>query len=189
MSIIRPSNINKRLVGTVQKSPGNAGQVGPTKPPYCCKFLPTLGEQCHGGGARAGVFRSTESYCGRKECCQCSSLTNFGGNLICRASSINWIASPYTSEVSRTWYCRNDANTRAQQVSGCTGWFIPTIEQLSNPGFTCRTYWDSYSFTTYWSSTECSVNYVPCINFFNGGGGCNPKSISTCVRSFRCVTY
>ena len=118
-----------------------------------------------------------------------------GGYLICQSSGTYWIAAPNTSEVSRNWNARNDASTRAQQVSGCTGWFVPTCGQYQNPGFTCRTYWDSFSATNYWSSTE----YVPdgdawCVNMSTGNasaftGGFNGKGDVHCVRSFRCVTY
>jgi hypothetical protein len=105
-------------------------------------------------------------------------------------NGIVWVVAPNTSEVSRTWYCRDDANTTAQQVSGCTGWFVPSIGQLQNPGYTCRTYWDSYSSTCYWSSTgngSCSAWYV---RFNSGNTGRNGfKTCVSCVRAFRCVTY
>jgi len=113
-----------------------------------------------------------------------------GGFLICCSSPVFWIVAPSTSEVSRDWFSRDDANTTAQQVSGCTGWFVPTIGQLQNPGCVCRNFWDSFSATYYWSSTEVngpSANRV----FFPGP---TPTSTSLkptvhCVRSFRCVTY
>ena len=38
----------------------------------------------------------------------------------------------------RQWYSRNDAVTCANSVSACGDWFIPTISQLQNPGFVCR---------------------------------------------------
>jgi hypothetical protein len=113
-----------------------------------------------------------------------------GGFLICRASSVNWIVAPSSSQVSRSWYARNDANTRAQQVSGCTGWFVPTFSQLQNPGYTCRTYWDSFNSSVYWSSTE--VNYFQassvafCPTPINTSRN---KTYTQCVRAFRCVTY
>jgi len=116
-----------------------------------------------------------------------------GGFLICKASPLRWVVSPRSAEVSRTWHLRNDANTRAQQVSGCTGWFVPTLEQLQNPGFACRSFWDSYSSTYSWSSTETSrFDIFFCggyVNFSNGGGGGNCKDSTYCVRAFRCVSY
>jgi hypothetical protein len=112
-----------------------------------------------------------------------------GGYLICQASSLRWVVAPNTSEVSRNWYSRNDANTRAQQVSGCTGWFVPTRGQLQNPGYTCRTYWDSYSSTLYWSSTEDDSLFACPVCLANGSEYLGSKTDSFCVRAFRCVTY
>jgi hypothetical protein len=113
-----------------------------------------------------------------------------GGFLICKSSPTRWVVAPNTSEVSRDWYCRNDANTRAQQVSGCTGWFVPTLSQLQNPGYTCRTFWDSFCSTAYWSSTEGGAAQACGVAFYSGNttnfGG---KVYTYCVRSFRCVTY
>jgi hypothetical protein len=113
-----------------------------------------------------------------------------GGFLIYKSGSgLYWIVSSYPAEVSRTWYCRNDANTVAQQVSGCTGWFVPTCTQLSNLGYTCRSFWDRYNATTYWSSTERNSAYAEQTYLQGGGGFAARKSFNLCVRSFRCVTY
>jgi hypothetical protein len=112
-----------------------------------------------------------------------------GGFLICFASPTRWVVAPNTSEVSRDWYCRNDANTRAQQVSGCTGWFVPTIQQLQNPGYTCRTFWDSFSSACYWSSTPSPPASACSVNFTCGAAVTCSQLNTYCVRSFRCVTY
>lgn len=112
-----------------------------------------------------------------------------GGRLICRASNVAWIVAPAESEVSRNWYSRNDANTRAQQVSGCTGWFVPTCGQLQNPGYACRTYWDSYTAHNYWSSTERFDVHGWYVRLNLGSSSSNNKNFVCCVRAFRCVTY
>jgi hypothetical protein len=115
-----------------------------------------------------------------------------GGFLICRAGGTAWIVAPSSSQVSRSWYLRDDANTRAQQVSGCTGWFVPTIAQLLNPGYACRCFWDSFSSAIYWSSTENNATTACCVNFTSGSASfpstCT-KASTNCVRAFRCVTY
>ena len=112
-----------------------------------------------------------------------------GGFLICKASPLRWVVSPISAEVSRTWYLRNDANTRAQQVSGCTGWFVPTCGQLQNPGNACRSFWDSFTSAYYWSSSENSPTFGQLI-FMGGGNAAGDTKVATCrVRSFRCVTY
>jgi hypothetical protein len=117
-----------------------------------------------------------------------------GGFLICKASPLRWVVSPISAEVSRSWYLRNDANTTAQSVSGCTGWFVPTISQLQNPGYICRSFWGPspcYSSTHYWSSQEggasggCHVNFANGNAYFSGFS----KNNTCCVRAFRCVTY
>lgn len=120
-----------------------------------------------------------------------------GGFLICQSAGVYWIVAPSTSEVSRTWNCINDAVTTAQQVSGCTGWYVPNCGQLKNPGYTCRTYWNSYSPTFYWSSSpHISPNYSWAVSMSTGiacgtfGGGPYGRVGNTfCVRAFRCVTY
>jgi hypothetical protein len=117
-----------------------------------------------------------------------------GGFLICKASPLRWVVSPRSAEVSRTWYLRNDANTTAQSVSGCTGWFVPTISQLQNPGYCCRSFWGPspcYSSTVYWSSTQAFGSLACSVNFTNGTANSTTsgKSFTFCVRAFRCVTY
>ena len=115
-----------------------------------------------------------------------------GGFLICKASPVRWVVSPYSAEVSRTWHLRNDANTTAQSVSGCTGWFVPTATQLQNPGFLCRSFWGPspcYSSTSYWSSTELNAPFACRVLFNNGNASYDGKTYTFCVRAFRCVTY
>jgi hypothetical protein len=114
-----------------------------------------------------------------------------GGFLICCSSPTCWIVAPSTSEVSRNFYCRNDASAIAQQVSGCTGWFVPTVSQLQNPGYVCRTFWDSFSSAGYWSTTPTpNIGSTACIVCFNNGTATTFGMTSTlCVRAFRTVTY
>jgi hypothetical protein len=115
-----------------------------------------------------------------------------GGFLICKASPLRWVVSPRSAEVSRTWYLRNDANTTAQSVSGCTGWFVPTNGQLQNPGYCCRSFWGPspcYSSTFYWSSTEIGGSTACRVRFDNGTATSTHKANPECVRAFRCVTY
>lgn len=119
-----------------------------------------------------------------------------GGYFICYGGGVQWIVSPRVAERSLNWYSRDTASTCAQTVSGCTGWFVPNGSQLGNPGYQCRTYWDSYSNTTYWSSDPgpLSGGYPAwAFNFVNGTTPIPPqltlKPDTLCVRSFRCVTY
>ena len=115
-----------------------------------------------------------------------------GGFLICKASPLRWVVSPRSAEVGRTWDLRNDANTTAQSVSGCTGWFVPTVNQLQNPGYLCRYFWGpapSYSCTQYWSSTPHSSRAWR-VDFTDGVAYRRvPQTCTCCVRAFMCVQY
>ena len=111
-----------------------------------------------------------------------------GGLLICCASSNLWVIAPCTTEVSRYWTQRSDSITTANANAACDDWFVPSISQLQNPGFVCRTHWDYFSNTQYWSNTEngshaCFINSSG--NAFGGGH----KLSTYCVRAFRCVSY
>ena len=114
-----------------------------------------------------------------------------GGYLICCASNNYWIVAPSNTEVARNWADRTDANTCAQQVSGCSGWFIPSFSQLSNPGYECRAYWDSHSqyASQYFSDTEYPPSSAYTKDMQTGSSGLGSKASQYRVRSFRCVAY
>ena len=115
-----------------------------------------------------------------------------GGFLICKAAPLRWVVSPYSAQVSRTWYLRNDANTRASAVSGCGGWFVPTGAQLQNPGYCCRSFWGPapcYSSTAYWTGTDDGAHDTGRVYFSDGTTYIEGKNCTACVRAFRCVTY
>ena len=114
-----------------------------------------------------------------------------GGYLICRTGGgVAWIVAPASSEVSRNFYARNDAVITATECAGPTDWFIPSCIQLSNPGYLCRTYWDSYSVTDYWSNTAYTSGICGWyVSFANGGTARAPAATTLCSRAFRCVTY
>ena len=84
----------------------------------------------------------------------------------------------------------DDARTRAQQVSGCSGWFVPSAPQYQNPGYQCRAYWNITPSVCYWSNTPSGYNdsHAQALNdtFSNMN---RVKPISMRVRAFRCVTY
>lgn len=112
-----------------------------------------------------------------------------GGYLICQSGGTRWVVAPSSAEVSRNWYSRGDSVARAQQVSGCSGWFVPSDGTYQNPGYICRTYWDSYSSTTYWSSGEHNEDFGRFVDFTNGTVCFWDKQGSRCVRAFRTVSY
>lgn len=113
-----------------------------------------------------------------------------GGFLICRSGGVAWIVAPTSAEVIRNWYDGvTDVPTRAQEVTGVTGWFIPSCGQLQNPGYVCRTYWDTYNAAPYGSGTEFNSSVAWAVNFATGNAGLGPKNCSAYGRAFRCVTY
>lgn len=112
-----------------------------------------------------------------------------GGYFICEAGGTRWIVAPIEAEVSATQPGTGGAVTKAQQCTGCTGWFVPAQGQLSNPAYICRQYWDAYSSTIYWTSTQFNATFGWYVNFANGGGHVVNKSNVYCARAFRCVSY
>jgi|DEB0MinimDraft_6_1074348.scaffolds.fasta_scaffold34329_2 hypothetical protein len=111
-----------------------------------------------------------------------------GGYLICRNGGTAWIVAPSSSEVVRTWFAREDAITTATACTNDTGWFVPNVNQLVNPGYTCRIYWDSYSASNYWSSTP-NYTFGIYVQFSNGEGVTAPAGWENRVRAFRCIAY
>ena len=117
-----------------------------------------------------------------------------GGFLICCASSTYWIVAPVSTQVTRTWYDRNDAITTANAQAACSDWFIPSRAQLQNPGFTCRTYWDTAATGTVWGNNSvntaqgCGVYFQPG-QPYSGDGDTHAKPNTFSVRAFRTVSY
>jgi len=116
------------------------------------------------------------------------------GSVICEISGVAWVVAPASTEVSRNWYSRLDAATTAEANAACGDWFVPTRPQLLNPGYACRNRWDQYGLTGYWGSENDSVapydtNKASTIRFDTGGTGACHKSLISCARAFRCVTY
>lgn len=203
MSVFRPSNINRRLVGTASTnttlsgkgSSGNGGQIGPKKVPYLEGNLSVLGCR-YAGGSCGGVFKANESRCGRSE--DCHQIIDYKGLFICCGpGTVKWFVAPSCTQVTRISSSKTDAVTLANSCMGSCGWFVPTQAQLQNPGYCCRTYWDTVDTSdVYWTST---VNYcgTATISMSTGGGtgpsghcedspyfGGNPTNF---VRAFRCI--
>lgn len=112
-----------------------------------------------------------------------------GGFLIARGGSNLWIVAPRCAEVSRSWAFINDASTLAETCTSFSGWFVPGSSQLYNPGYLCRTYWDSFTPTRYWSNSLYFLACAVYVNFNSGVVACQSTLGTNCVRAFRCVTY
>ena len=119
-----------------------------------------------------------------------------GGYLICCSGGNLWIAAPFSTQVCKSWYQRNQALQSANANAACGDWFIPSISQLQNPGYTCRTYYQAPN-SWAWSNTQYSGSPYPSVNtccamglFFPGHiSNQNEKTNIFQVRAFRCVSY
>ena len=126
--------------------------------------------------------------------CNVGCAVRGGGNVIRKTGGIIWIVAPSTAQASSTWpmgYCNGDSGGQprdAQRITGRSGWFIPDLGMLQT-AYACRSYWDTYFTTRYWSSTERNTTFAYTV-IFNGGyaNGCT-KSGNRCVRPFRVVCY
>ena len=116
-----------------------------------------------------------------------------GGFLICKNNGLGLIVSPCCAEVSRSWYRRDDAVVQSGCcTAGTQGWFVPTLSQLQNPGYSCRDFWGPspcFSSANYWSSTAHNFRYACRVCFANGTATQSIMGNTYCVRAFRCVTY
>ena len=91
-----------------------------------------------------------------------------GSRLICKAGGTAWIIAPANAQISTVW--NNSTNTVVGNkccvcdwptLNTClinlgfnpADWFIPSPAQLQNPGYVCRTQWDTFTPCVYWSST------------------------------------
>ena len=136
--------------------------------------------------------------------CPVGTTLGDGSVVICKAGGVAWIVAPNLTQVGQTW----NSSTTTQVGDKCCicdwptlcacmvsrgfnpcDWFVPSSVQLNNPGYVCRTQWDTFASTGYWSSTEVSSTSA-CAQGFNNGCILSLTKTSTfCVRAFRCVTY
>jgi hypothetical protein len=114
-----------------------------------------------------------------------------GGRIICQTSNTRYIMAPSSSEVVRNWNNRNNAVTRAQAVTGVSGWFVPSKGLMQNPAFKCRSRWDSYINNYYWTNTQAPNTSFACrIDFSqNGLVNCAQKTASYRIRAMKTETF
>ena len=120
-------------------------------------------------------------------CCALGSLVE-GGYLFAKDGGYGWIVACSSREVSRTWANREDAVTVAEASNACGDWFVPSRTDLQY-GQDCKSFWDSFSSTVYWSSTEANATHAWGVGFDCGTVGTSLKSNTFCVRAFRRVLY
>ena len=128
-----------------------------------------------------------------------------GSRIICKSGGGSaWIVAPCSTQVSATWNgtttCPVGPKPSVSDWSSLNtallnngfnpaDWFVPSRAQLVNPGYCCRSQWDTCSSTCYWSSTESSATVAYNVNFNYGFTSLYSKTFAGCVRAFRCVTY
>lgn len=125
----------------------------------------------------------------------CSDLGNYcdcqGFYFCCNTgASCKLFVAPSCAEVQRGWPARADANTVATSVMGSYSYFVPGLGDLAN-SYSCRSYWDSYQSSVYYSDSRNPTQSVACgYDFVNGTqvGYCFVFSgtPSLPIRSFRC---
>ena len=132
-------------------------------------------------------------YCEGLRCCAMGTFIE-GGNLVAKRGGVAWIVAPASSELSRTWYCRNDAATCAMTVSMCMGWFIPSQEELELVAG-CRDFWDSpkgssvfykSNSLSYQGGFQAGWSVVLCCGKMYGN---RQTCLVDCVRAVRKVYY
>jgi len=145
-----------------------------------------------------------QSFSGLITSCPAGTILPDGSALICKAGGTAWIVAPVLTQVSQTWNnstttlvgnkcCVCDWPTLCTRLISCGfnpgDWFVPTQAQLQNPGFACRTQWNSLGSLGFWSSTEIDATNAKCVCFYAAGAYGTSKSSARQVRAFRCVTY
>jgi hypothetical protein len=127
-----------------------------------------------------------------------------GSRLICKAGGTAWIVAPANTQVFSVW---NNSTVTVVGNKPCVcdwptlntclitrgfnpaDWFVPTQAQLQNPGYVCRTQWDTFTPAVYWSSTELNATAGQCVLMGVGANHFCRKTSNSNVRAFRCVTY
>lgn len=92
-----------------------------------------------------------------------------GGFIICQSAGTRWIIAPSNTEQCLTWYGRGGGVTCAANVTGCSGWFLPSLSVMQNPGALCAQFWNGCTPGTYWSNTVINHN-SGCATSIPGGG-------------------
>jgi len=128
-----------------------------------------------------------------------------GSKLICKAGGTAWFVAPDSTEFSGQWANGQYNSTAVGDKCGvsewgalngllscnvcnyiASEWFIPTVAQLQNPGYTCRSNY-SYLSAEYWSSVEVNSTLASRVGCNNPNP--NNKTCAFIVRAYKCVTY
>lgn len=183
------------------------------------------------GNTRIGCVNKDPYSAQNIRSCPVGTILADGSSLICKAGGVAWFVAPASSQISLEWvngtynnYLPGRDRNQPSLVICCTSewpptstclsdalsprfyytasqWFIPTYGQLLDPGYVCRSRWNSYCNVNYWSATEGRDFYfynvysnpsegTACaVNFSDGATTAPCKACPQCVRAFKCITY
>ena len=111
-----------------------------------------------------------------------------GSIVLQKENGLALLIAPKSTEVEATWSKEFPKVFQKLKEQGFnpSQWFVPTKEQLK---LACQNIPNEFSSTYYWSSTEIDATNAYNVYHNNGRAYCGFKSITRCVRAFRCVTY
>ena len=136
--------------------------------------------------------------------CPLGTILGDGSAVWCREGGRAWIVAPNCTQISDQWtsFRYGNSSTVGEKCCICDwanvcsrliscgfnpcDWFIPN-QTILFTSYSCRAFWDTYSFCCYWSSSECNASNACTVLFTNGSQSSGGKSTTACVRSVRCV--
>ena len=110
-----------------------------------------------------------------------------GSIVLKKENGLALLMAPKNTEVEAEWSKEFPEVFEKLKSNGFnpSQWFVPSIEQLK---LAYRNVPNDFSSTGYWSSTEgTAFAYGVPVNF--GVAYTSPKTLTNCVRAFRCITY
>jgi len=140
--------------------------------------------------------------------CPLGTILGDGSAVYCRSGGQAWIVAPFSTQIADQWAsgCWNSTLIVGTGCSLCCicnwpnvynrlvccgfnpcDWFIPCENILSN-AYICRAFWDTFSLSVYWSSSEDTASQARYSHWGAiGAVGSSNKTTACCVRSVRCI--
>ena len=111
-----------------------------------------------------------------------------GSIVLKKENGLALLVAPKSTEVIASWSKEfSDVFAKLkEQGFNLSQWFVPTKEQLL---LAYQLIPQQFSSAYYWSSTEYNATYACYVFFLNGNSFITIKTLTFCVRAFRCVTY
>jgi hypothetical protein len=106
-----------------------------------------------------------------------------GGVIISKNNGTYTIVSPKKSEMNLTWYEFSKAIQKAEEETGTTGWYVPSLYELQNHKEVLKLQ------DFYWTSTENDLGTAYKLNMNSNVPYVASKIESYLVRTFKKVNY